>query len=104
MMPSIAMFIARNIGVEGTPVATVQVETPSIFHSTDPGAQITPYVCQSLLTSVVCGWQLLVLAPERTCWFTTNVLLRRISAIVIWSEPGCGQLQGGLLPATTRFV
>ena len=51
--PPTAVSIIRNIGVVGTYDVTWQVWTPSIFHVSEPGAQISVYVCQFWELSLV---------------------------------------------------
>jgi hypothetical protein len=35
--PPMAVFIIKNIAVDGTPFVTLHVWAPSIFHTSDPG-------------------------------------------------------------------
>ena len=50
-----ALSIMRNIGVVGTNVVIWHVWIPSMLHVSDPGAQMSEYVCQFLETSLAFG-------------------------------------------------
>jgi hypothetical protein len=55
-------------------------------------------------TSLALALQLSLFPPLWMAWFTVFRLWPMISAMSISSEPGFGQVQGGLLSALTTLV